>query len=120
MKRRNNMRMVQTLSLASLPIAELTSLATAQNPPDRGPAAGGDHRRHLTGFAAGTLTCQQPVGLYLDRVRAYQAGGPRLNAITTVNPKALEAAAALDALRQSSGRMGSLHSEAGSRHGHAG
>ena len=62
-----------------------------------------------TALAAGTLTCRQLVGLYLDRIRAYEDGGPKLNAIITVNPKALEAAAALDAQRQSSGRMGSLH-----------
>ena len=60
-------------------------------------------------FAAGTLSCRQLVGLYLDRIRAYEDGGPRLNAIITVNPKAIETAAALDAQRQSSGRMGSLH-----------
>jgi hypothetical protein len=49
------------------------------------------------------------VGLYPDRVRSHEDGGSRLNAITTVNLKAFEVAAALDAQRQSSGRMGSLH-----------
>jgi amidase len=60
-------------------------------------------------FAAGTLTCEQLVGLYLDRIRAYEDGGPTLNAITTVNPKALEAARTLDAERQRSGAMRPLH-----------
>jgi amidase len=96
--------------LASLPMASLTSPAAAQNP-----QASGFRLQEATiadihaAFAAGTLTCRQLVGLYLDRIRAYEDGGPRLNAITTVNPKALEAAAALDAQRQSSGPMGSLH-----------
>jgi len=60
-------------------------------------------------FKAGTLTCRQLVGLYLDRIRTYEDGGPRLNAITTVNPKALEAAAALDRQWQLSGPVGPLH-----------
>ena len=60
-------------------------------------------------FRAGTLTCRQLVGLYLERIRAYEDGGPRLNAITTVNPGALEAADALDAQWQRSGPAGPLH-----------
>jgi amidase len=86
------------------------SLAAAQNP-----QASGFRLQEATiadihaAFAAGTLTCRQLVGLYLDRIHAYEDDGPRLNAITTVNPKALEAAAALDAQRQSAGRMASLH-----------
>jgi amidase len=47
-------------------------------------------------FDAGVLTCRQLVSLYLDRIAAYEDGGPRLNSITTVNPRALEDAAALD------------------------
>lgn len=60
-------------------------------------------------FAASAPTCRQLVGLYPDRVRSHEDGGSRLNAITTVNLKAFEVAAALDAQRQSYGRMGSLH-----------
>jgi amidase len=59
-------------------------------------------------FRARTLTCLRLVSLYLERIKAYEDGGPRLNAITTVNPKALEAAAALDA-RWRSGPVGPLH-----------
>jgi amidase len=98
------------LFLVLLLLSGSTSLAAAQNPP-----ASGFRLLEATiadihaAFSAGTLTCRQLVGLYLDRIRAYEDGGPRLNAITTVNPKALEAAAALDAQRQSSVRMGSLH-----------
>jgi len=60
-------------------------------------------------FKARTLTCRQLVGLYLERIKAYEDGGPRLNATTTVNPKALDAAAALDAQWQRSGPAGPLH-----------
>jgi len=60
-------------------------------------------------FEAGTLTCRQLTGLYLDRIRAYEDGGPRLNAITMVNPKALEAAGELDVQWQRSGPIGPLH-----------
>ncbi len=60
-------------------------------------------------FKAGTLTCRQLVGLYLDRIHAYEDGGPRLNAITTVNPKVIEAASALDRQWELSGPVGPLH-----------
>jgi amidase len=60
-------------------------------------------------FKAGTLTCRQLVGLYLERIHAYEDGGPRLNAITTVNPRALEAAATLDRQWRLSGPAGPLH-----------
>jgi amidase len=55
-------------------------------------------------FDSGTLTCRQLVSRYLDRIAAYEDGGPRLNAITTVNPRALEDAEALDAERRSGTR----------------
>lgn len=55
-------------------------------------------------FDAGTLTCRQLVSLYLGRIAAYEDGGPRLNSITTVNPRALEEAAALDAERRGGAR----------------
>ena len=47
-------------------------------------------------LASGALTCTQLTQLYLDRIEAYNARGPMLRAIITVNPKALEIAADLD------------------------
>jgi amidase len=47
-------------------------------------------------FADGRLTCTRLTQLYLDRIAAYNLRGPALRAIITVNPKALETAAALD------------------------
>ena len=61
-------------------------------------------------FAAGQLTCVQLVTTYLARIEAYDERGPALNAILTVNPRALETAADMD--RQyaiDSSAMGDLH-----------
>jgi amidase len=105
MDRRTRSRLLLALLLLSTP----ASLAAAQNPPSGFRLQEATIADIHAAFAAGTLTCRQLAGLYLDRIRAYEDGGPRLNAIITVNPKAIEAAAALDAQRQSFGRMGSLH-----------
>jgi len=48
-------------------------------------------------FKSGQLTSSQLVQLYLDRIEAYDKKGPAINAIITLNPKALEDAAKLDA-----------------------
>ena len=64
-------------------------------------------------FDAGALTCRQLVQLYLNRIRAYDEGDPfkvppdKLNSIITVNPRALQTAAAMDRRRAS--RRGPLH-----------
>lgn len=54
-------------------------------------------------------TCRALVELYLNRIEAYQSGGPRLNAVQNVNPHALQEADRLDAAYMSSGPVGSLH-----------
>jgi amidase len=58
-------------------------------------------------FDARQLTCVQLVRGYLDRIEKYDDKGPSLNAIITVNPKALEIAAEMDRLRAAS--RGPLH-----------
>src|SRR5687768_12234113 len=60
-------------------------------------------------FDAGTLTCRELVNSYLERIRAYDKAGPAINAITTVNPRALDEAVALDERRQRSGASDPLH-----------
>ena len=52
----------------------------------------------------GTLTSEKLVQLYLARIKAYDEQGPALNAVITLNPKALETARALDAERKAKGR----------------
>jgi amidase len=60
-------------------------------------------------FDAGTLTCRDLVEMYLDRINAYDKAGPAINAITTVNLRALDEAAALDERWRRSGAAGPLH-----------
>jgi Asp-tRNA(Asn)/Glu-tRNA(Gln) amidotransferase A subunit family amidase len=61
-------------------------------------------------LAGRRLTCTQLTRLYLDRIAAYDAQGPALHAIITVNPKAMEAAAELDrAYQANTAGVGALH-----------
>jgi Asp-tRNA(Asn)/Glu-tRNA(Gln) amidotransferase A subunit family amidase len=57
----------------------------------------------------GRVTSRQIVEQYLARIKAYDQDGPRLNAFTVVNPRALEIADALDAERRSGKVRGPLH-----------
>ena len=63
----------------------------------------------------GTITCQQLVKLYLDRIAAYDDGDPllvppdKINSIITVNPRALETAAAMDRRMRWGLAQGPLH-----------
>jgi Asp-tRNA(Asn)/Glu-tRNA(Gln) amidotransferase A subunit family amidase len=47
--------------------------------------------------------------MYLDRIEAYDKNGPAINAIITINSKALEEANRLDAAFKTSGPVGPLH-----------
>ena len=60
-------------------------------------------------YKSGKLTARQLVQAYLDRIHAYDQQGPKINAIITLNPKALEEADRLDAEYRSSGFAGPLH-----------
>ncbi|MBF8305225.1 MAG: Amidase, partial [Acidobacteria bacterium] len=60
-------------------------------------------------FKSGKLTTRQLVQQYLDRIRAYDQQGPKINSIITLNSKALEEADALDAQYKKSGLVGPLH-----------
>lgn len=55
------------------------------------------------------LSSEQVVAVYLKRIAAYDKQGPSLNAILTINPKALEIARALDAERREKGPRSLLH-----------
>ena len=57
----------------------------------------------------GRLTCRVLVEGYLARIDAYDRAGPGLNAVQTVNPRALAEADSLDALMRSAGMAGPLH-----------
>jgi Asp-tRNA(Asn)/Glu-tRNA(Gln) amidotransferase A subunit family amidase len=60
-------------------------------------------------FDAGALTSEKLVQLYLNRIAAYDKKGPNINAIITLQPKALEIARALDAERKAKGPRSKLH-----------
>lgn len=61
-------------------------------------------------FKSGRLSCVQLTQMYIDRIRAYDAAGPALRAIITVNPKALEMAAEMDRIYKGSPEsIGPLH-----------
>lgn len=60
-------------------------------------------------MTAGTLTSEKLTQLYLARVEAYEKAGPKLHAIITLNPKALDEARALDAERRAGKVRGPLH-----------
>src|SRR5437879_2643918 len=60
-------------------------------------------------YRSGRLTSHQLVQLYLNRIEAYDKKGPGLNAVITINPKALEEADRLDSAFKASGFVGPLH-----------
>lgn len=60
-------------------------------------------------YATGTLTSEKVVAAYLKRIEAYDKRGPTINAVITLNPKALATAKALDAERKKGKVRGPLH-----------
>jgi amidase len=59
--------------------------------------------------AAGALSSEKLVELYLARIAAYDRAGPRLNSIISINPNAKAEAAAVDKERADRGARGALH-----------
>jgi Asp-tRNA(Asn)/Glu-tRNA(Gln) amidotransferase A subunit family amidase len=62
-----------------------------------------------TRMTRGEITSLDLVRAYLARIEAYDQKGPTLNAVSAINPDALEIAAALDAERAERGPRGPLH-----------
>ena len=60
-------------------------------------------------FRSGVLTARQLVQAYLDRIERYDRGGPQINALISLNPRALDEADRLDATFRASGLVGPLH-----------
>ena len=58
---------------------------------------------------SGKVTSRELVDLYLARIAAYDQQGPKLNAISVINPKARTEAEGLDAERKAKGPRGPLH-----------
>jgi amidase len=57
----------------------------------------------------GELSAERLTELYLARIDAYDKKGPAINAVITLNPKALEQARALDAERKAKGPRSPIH-----------
>jgi amidase len=60
-------------------------------------------------YKSGALTARKLVEAYLDRIERYDRGGPKINSLISLNPKALDEADRLDAAYRSSGAVGPLH-----------
>src|SRR5919106_5433262 len=60
-------------------------------------------------YKSGQLASRLLVQMYLDRIETYDKKGPALNAIITINSRAVEEADRLDAAFKSSGFVGPLH-----------
>ena len=60
-------------------------------------------------FDAGTLSSEKLVQLSMARIQAYDRQGPKLNAVITLNPAALDTARVLDAERRAKGPRSPLH-----------
>ena len=60
-------------------------------------------------YASGELTSRGLVRMYLDRIEAYDADGPEIHSIITVNLRALEEADRMDERFRTSGPVGPLH-----------
>ena len=61
------------------------------------------------GYADGTYTIRQIVQLYLDRIKAIDQNGPKLNAIIMINPDAMQIADSLDKELTSGHSRGALY-----------
>src|SRR5207249_872172 len=60
-------------------------------------------------YRSGELTTHQLVQIYLDRIKAYDQQGPKINCIISINPNALAEADNLDRAFKASGFVGPLH-----------
>ena len=94
---------------AALGVVSLRSVIEAQAPPASFHLVEATIDDIHAAFGANRLTCRALVEAYLRRIEAYDKVGPRLNAVQTVNPRALQEADRLDAAFRSSGPAGPLH-----------
>jgi amidase len=62
-----------------------------------------------TALASKQVTCRALVEQYIRRIEAYDKSGPALNAVQTINDRALQDAERLDAAFATSGPVGPLH-----------
>ena len=95
-----------TLLRSSLLALTLAASASAQQPFDVTETTIAEIH---SAMHAGTLTCRALVNSYLQRIAAYDAKGPAINALIIVNPAALAIADSLDRRFATTGTTGPLH-----------
>lgn len=67
-----------------------------------------DTQQMQAAFAAGTLSSEQLMAVYLDRIETFDRSGPALNSVRTLAPSALDQARAADAARKTGARKSPL------------
>jgi amidase len=108
---RTSLAVLLTFSVACTPAASETAASGPQGPSggaaidvvELSLAAAGER------MSAGSLTSRALTQAYLDRIVDIDDGGPELNAVIEINPKALDDADALDGERQAGKVRGPLH-----------
>jgi amidase len=105
--------MMATNQSARVAAAAFLAMAVSATAPAQGPQTFRLEEATISGIhvamRAGQLTCRQLVQQYLRRIDAYDKNGPALNAIVTVNDRALEVADELDRRYAAAGLSGPLH-----------
>src|SRR3954465_14258877 len=99
--RPSRVKVENVMRQASIKSALLLATALALAAPSQAAAPGYDvFEKSIadlqSDLASGRVTSHQLVEAYLARIAAYDQAGPKLNAIVTLNPKAIEEADALD------------------------
>ncbi len=105
------MRLVDSLALGTLLLGSAAAACArpAESPPTFDLVEATIAQIHEA-MLAGRLTAVELVDAYLARIDAYDKQGPWINAIVTINPRARERAANLDAALAEQGRLtGPLH-----------
>lgn len=113
----NMLRLFNVFSILATGITCLLFLTTCQTRENRDEISGTDDFPYLEmdivqlqqAYAEGTLTITEVIKAYLDRIEAIDHNGPRLHAIITINPDALEIAQVLDMEYQQGIIRGPLH-----------
>src|SRR5262249_15702942 len=115
-KRRRMTRMHDSFSIrTTVLVLVLVSSASSAAAQARPSGAAGFHLLEATiedihgALQSKRITCRELGNLYIKRIEAYDKEGAHLNAVQTLNSRALQEAERLDAAYASSGRVGSLH-----------
>ncbi|MSO21126.1 MAG: amidase [Acidobacteria bacterium] len=102
-------KLIKTAGAAGAFLLISVATAAAQTPPEVFHLQEATIDQIHAAFKARRITCRELVGHYLKRIEAYDQAGPKLNALQTVNRRALDEADRLDAAYRAGGSVGPLH-----------